>query len=312
MTPPQLTGDTPVLNIAHPGEVHVFVLLRHELDITVLNRFHRRFCQHVGADVPLVGQHRLDHHATTIAVRYGQVVRFNLFQQAEGVNGSHHRFTRGKALQLLELCRNFAGVDVGFVAFGVVHLCALTDIAVKGQDVDHRQGVTTAHFVVVKVVCRGDLHAAGAFLHVRVLVAHNWNATVNQRQHHEFTDQIFVARIFRVHRDAGIPQQGLRTGGGNDQVIFTVSGFRAIGQRVADMPHGAFRFAVLNFQVRNRGAQLRIPVYQALATVDQIFFIEANEHLFHGVGEAFVHREALALPVHGVAETAHLAGDGAA
>jgi hypothetical protein len=43
VTPPQLTGDTPVLNIAHPGEVHVFVLLRHELDVAVFNRFNRRF-----------------------------------------------------------------------------------------------------------------------------------------------------------------------------------------------------------------------------------------------------------------------------
>ena len=106
VTPPQLAGDAPVLNIAHPGEIHVFVLLRHELDIAVLNRLYRRFCQHVGAHVPLVGQHRFDHHAAAVAVRDGQVVRFDLFQQAQRVNSGNYRFTRGKALQLLELRRD--------------------------------------------------------------------------------------------------------------------------------------------------------------------------------------------------------------
>ena len=78
------------------------------------------------------------------------------------------------------------------------------------------------------------------------------------------------------------------------------------------MPHGAFRLAVFHFQVRNSGAQFRVPVYQALATVNQVFFVQANKDFFHGIGKTFVHSETLALPVNGVAETAHLAGNGAA
>ena len=106
VTPPQLTGDTPVLNVAHPGEVHVFVLLRHELNVAVLDRFNRRFSQHVGTYVPLIGEHRFDNDAAAVAVWYGQIVRFNLVQQAQRVDGGNHRFTRGKALQLLELRRD--------------------------------------------------------------------------------------------------------------------------------------------------------------------------------------------------------------
>lgn len=90
-------------------EIHVFVLLRYELNVAVLNRFHRRFCQHVGTDVPLVGQHWFDNHAATVAVRYGQIVRFNFFQQAQRVNRGNYRFTCGKALQFLKLCRDFIG-----------------------------------------------------------------------------------------------------------------------------------------------------------------------------------------------------------
>ncbi|CCK17247.1 hypothetical protein BN136_3257 [Cronobacter universalis NCTC 9529] len=106
VAPPELTGDTPVLNIAHPGEVHVFVLLRHKLNIAVFYRFHRRFRQHVGTHVPLVGQHRFDNHAAAVAVRHGQIVRFDLFEQAEFIHGRHDRFTRGEALHFLELRRD--------------------------------------------------------------------------------------------------------------------------------------------------------------------------------------------------------------
>ncbi len=125
------------------------------LNVAVFNGFDCWLGQHVRAHVPLVGQHRLDHHAAAIAVRDGQVVRFDLFQQAEGVNRRNNGFTRREAFQFLELRRDLAGVDVGFIAFGVVDFRAFADVAVKGKDVDHRQLVTTTHFVVVKVVRRG-------------------------------------------------------------------------------------------------------------------------------------------------------------
>ncbi len=60
--------------------------------------------------------------------------------------------------------------------------------------------------------------------------------------------------------------------------------------------------------VRSFGSQLT----EAFAAVDQVFFVQANKDFFHGIGKPLVHGEALALPVHGVAETAHLTGNGAA
>ena len=164
-------------------------------------------------------------------------MRFNFFQQAQRINGGNHRFTRGKAFQLLELGRDFIGINVGLFAFGVVHFRGFTDVTVKGQNIDHRQAVTFPNFVVVKVVRRGDLHAAGAFFHISVFIADDGNAAVNQRQNNKFANQIFITRIFRVDGHAGIAQYGFRTGGGDDQVIFTISGFRAVSQRIADVPH---------------------------------------------------------------------------
>ncbi|CSI69587.1 Uncharacterised protein [Vibrio cholerae] len=69
MTPPQLARDTPVLNITHPREVHVLVLFWYELNIAIFYRFNRWFRQNTCANVPLVSQHWLNYHATTVAVR---------------------------------------------------------------------------------------------------------------------------------------------------------------------------------------------------------------------------------------------------
>ena len=162
---------------------------------------------------------------------------FDLFQQAHRVDGSNNRFTRSKAFQLLELGRDSIGVNVRLFAFGVVHFCGFANVAIKGQNIDHRQRMATTDFIVVKVVRRGDFHAAGAFFHIGVFIANDWNTAIDQRQNHEFADQIFVAWIFRVHGHAGIAEDGFRTGGGDHQVTFTVSGFRAVSQRIADMPH---------------------------------------------------------------------------
>ncbi len=238
----------------------------------------------VGAHVPLVGQHRLDHHAAAVAVRHRQVVRFDLVQQAQLIEGGNHRFTRREALQAAELGRDLVAVFGADFAQGIEHFRFLADVAVEGQDVDHRQVVAMAHFVVVEVVRRGDLHAAGAFFHVGVFVADDPDAAVDQRQNDLFADQVFIAWVFRVDRHAGIAQQGFRTGGGDHQVIFAVGGFRAVGQRVAQVPQvEPSRLAVFHFQVGNGGAQLRIPVHQALAAVDQAFFVQAHEDFFHRV-----------------------------
>ncbi|MNN26403.1 hypothetical protein D3C81_1399080 [compost metagenome] len=58
--------------------------------------------------------------------------------------------------------------------------------------------------------------------------------------------------------------------------------------------------------------QLGVPVDQALAAVDQAVLVQAHEGFLDRLGEALVHGEALARPVHRGAEAADLPGDGAA
>src|SRR5690606_16474538 len=68
VAPPQLAGNTPVLDVTHPGEIHVFVLLGHELDAAVFHGGNGRLGQRLGGHVPLVGQPGLDHHAGAVAL----------------------------------------------------------------------------------------------------------------------------------------------------------------------------------------------------------------------------------------------------
>eukprot|EP00906_Rhabdomonas_costata_P016650 RCo023910 len=281
VTPPQLTGDTPVLNITHPGEVHVFILFRYELNTAILHRFNRRFRQHVRTHIPLVGQHWLDRHTTTVAVRLLQYVIFDLVHQAFGFQCGNDRFTRRITLQTGEFSRHGSRIRLAWIAFAVIHFRFSTNMRIQREDVDHWQMMTFTHFMVIEIVRRSDLHTASAFFHVGMFVSHDRNTTAHQRQLDKLANQRFVTRIFRVHCHRSITQHGFRTRGRYDQVIVAFSRLLAIRQRIAQMPHVAFDFFVLNFQIRDRGMQFRIPVHQTFAAIDQILFIQTYEHFLY-------------------------------
>ncbi len=163
-----------------------------------------------------------------------------------------------------------------------------------------------ADFVVVEVVRRGDLHAAGTESRIDVGVGDDRDIAPGERQLHPLSDQVTIAFIFRVHRDRGIAEHGFGARGGNHQVA------AAVAQRVAQVPHAAVFFLGDDLEVGYRGVQLRIPVDEPLAAIDQPFPVQAHEHLAYRLRELRVHREAFARPVDRVAEPALLARDIAA
>ncbi len=66
---------------------------------------------------------------------------------------------------------------------------------------------------------------------------------------------------------------------------------------------------VFYFQVGDGGVQLRVPVDQTLAAVDQAVFVQANKGLFYRFGQAVIHGEALTAPVNRAAQATNLASD---
>ena len=109
-----------------------------------------------------------------------------------------------------------------------------------------------------------------------------------------------------MHRDRAVAEQGFRAGSGDNQIA------AALGERITDVPEKAVFLGADHFQIGHGGMQHRIPVHQALAAIDQPFFIQPDEHLAHRRRQTLVHGEALARPVHRSAHAPQLPGDGAA
>jgi len=312
VAPPQLTADAPVLDVTHPREVHVFVLLWHERDAAVFNGGNRWFCQWLGRHVPLVGQPRLDDGARAVAFRYFQGVIVDADQQTGFVKVRHDLLARFEAIQTGVFGRQGAIDSFVQLAVEVEHLSSRQHFGVFVEDVQQWQVMALADFVVVEIVGRGDFHAAGAEFRIAVIVSDDRDAATNQWQLNKLADQGLVAFVFRVYRNGSVAEHGFWTGGSNHQVIQTFGGFGAVSQRVAQVPQETFLVVVFHFKVGNCGVQLGVPVDQTLAAVDQTVFVQANKGFFHGFGQAVIHGEAFAAPVYGRAKATDLTADVAA
>ena len=113
-----------------------------------------------------------------------------------------------------------------------------------------------------------------------------------------------VAFVVGIHRDRDVAQHRLRPGRRDHDVAGAIA-----RPRVADLPDLALLLVVLDLEVRHRRAERRVPVDEALAAIDETVVEEADERLQHGGREPRIHREALARPVAGRAEPAHLVRD---
>ena len=163
------------------------------------------------------------------------------------------------------------------------------------------------HRVVVGVVRRRDLDDAGAEVLVNVVVGNNGDFAPHQWQRDRLADQVLVALILRVHHHRHVAQHRFGSRGGHHQFFAT-----AIGQRIGDVPQKTVFFGAFDFEVGDGGFQLRVPVHQALAAVDQALLVQPHEGFGDHLGQLVVHGEVFAAPVHRGAHAAHLAGDGVA
>src|SRR6185437_13652744 len=138
----------------------------------------------------------------------------------------------------------------------------LVERGARSQDVDLFQAVAQADLVVVEIVRRRDLDAAGAEGGVDVGVGNDWYRPVSERQRQAFADEMFVALVVRIHGDGRVAQHRLRTGGGHYDLT------RPVFQRIAQMPKVTFLLLALYFEVGERREQHGVPVDQPLAPID--------------------------------------------
>ena len=200
VTPPQLTGNAPVVYVLHPAQIGLGEAVGHELGLALVDNVHSRLCERRHLDEPLRRGHRLNSRAAAVA---GADVVFVVLDLNE-------------VAAFLEVLNN------RLAALVAVHALVLAAVCVDGRVlVEHEnllEVVALTHLEVVRVVARRNLDTAGAELHVNVLVAEDRDLAVHDREDAGLADQVLVALVVRVDRDAGIAHEGLRTGGRNDQI----------------------------------------------------------------------------------------------
>ena len=203
----------------------------------------------------------------------------------------------------------------------------------------HRDAAPLGDAVVVEVVGAGDLHRAGAELRIGILVdddgdlpARLLRADGNLAQP---AHDRRVAGVGRVDRDRPVAEHGLGARGGDGDVVALLLehdiavlvaldigvGF-AVGERILEVPHVAVDLDVLDLEIGDRGLEMRVPVHQPLAPVDQPLAVHVDEDPDDGVVEVALlargragragHGEGVARPVARRAEPLELVDDGAA
>ena len=307
VAPPELAADTPIGDVVHPLVVGVDPVLWHKLHFARLHRINGFLrnafaCGVLRADVvhghkPLVGQHGFHHLAGASANRQHHFVRFDLQHQTHGFQVGIDGFARNKSVHPLVSSR-----------------AVLVDFGVQGEDGDERQVVALRTGVVIEVVGAGDLHAARAEFAVNEVIGNDGDLAVAQRQVHHLAQKMFVAFVFRMHRQRAVGHHGLGSCGGNRHAFLhhAVNQLRSLGKGVADVVHVSVRFGGFDFQVGHRAHQHWVPIDQALATVNQALLVQLDKGVGDHGGQFVVHGEVLAAPVHAVAHAAHLLGDGVA
>ena len=166
VAPPELPAHRPVAFFTKPVEIALGVAVGHDANLSLRDGIQRRLRDLAHADEPLIGQERLDRCLRPVGVGEVDDAILHLHELAGCLEIGHH--------PRAGLHHHEAGVGA---RLGVERALGL-------QDVDHRQLLPQADVVVVGIVGRRDLHAAGAHLGLRPLVGDERNRSAEQRKPH--------------------------------------------------------------------------------------------------------------------------------
>ncbi len=257
--PPELPADTPVLDVVHPVEVGLRPVLGNEANPAGLDGLDRGFRERLDLHVPLIGEVRLDNRVRAIAARNLDRVILDLVQQPQRLEFGDDLVACDEAVE--------SAVGLGYL---------VVERRVVGQDVVHRQVMALADFVVIEIVRRRYLDAAGAELGLDVVVGNNRDLSADDGEFDFLAHEVTVALVVGVHGDGAVAQHGFGAGRRDDKMAVAVS------QRIAEMPEFAGFVLRQHLEVGQCRVQDRIPIHEALAPVDQSFLVQGDEDLAHG------------------------------
>ena len=294
MTPPQLTRDTPVLDVLQPVLIGVHVFLWIELQFTIEHGRQSDVSKVLHIEEPLQRETGLNGGVgVTLRVAYLVDVVLNLLHQTGFLQ------VLGNLLAAVEAVHTD------------IERTLLRDGTISIEDIDGLQVVGLAQHVVVGVVSRGHLQATRTELDIHVAVLDNGNHAVHQRNNHLLALQPLVLRVLGVDTHSGITHDGLRTRGGYDSVVAAVVFMDDISflvlvccdiiaatlDIILQVEQMTLLFLVNNLLSREGGQCLGVPVDHAQTTIDESLVVEVNKHLDNTLRALLVHREGGAVPV---------------
>ncbi len=285
---PQLAGDVPVADVAHPAQVLLAPALRVKAQIVVLRHGDRRPRQRFHPHPPLCRDDRLDNGPAAIAVADRVPVGLDFLQRALGAQHLDDTIACLWHLEAMEL-RNLRDVHP----------------PVQAQDAQDRQVMPLPNVIVGGVVPGRHLDCARTEFLVDGLVGDDRHPAVGDGQHDGLADQVFVAPVVRMDGDPGIAHHRLRARRRDRDRAATFD-------RVVQVIQVSILFFVLHLKVGNRALVPRAPVDDPRTAIDQPFFPQLDEDVADRLHVGRVHGEADARPIGGEAEAAHLLQDGVA
>ena len=274
MSPPELSGYTPVTDIIQPVVVCLVHTLRNQLQLTAYYCFLRRLCHLAHLDEPLWLYKWLYRCLTAVMCTNHMLMWYNLHEKPE-------------SLQVINHCLS---------CLVTVHACVLAtklvDCGIIVHNIDLFEIMTLSNLKIVRIVCRCDLYTAGSEIFIYIRIRDHRDLTIGQRQLQHLAYNILVALIFRIDCHGCIAKQRLRTCGCD---LYKSSFFA--NNRIIDVPEEAVLFLVYNLCIGNGCLTDRTPVYDTGTTIHISFFIQLAEYLCDCLVISFIHRETLTIPV---------------
>ena len=289
LTPPQLTRDTPVLDVLHPVAVYILIFLGNKLDLVLHHRAGCGLSQFLHRQEPLHRQLRLDGHTRTLRETYVVGVSLGLLQQVS------------RSQILLDLLTNHKAVHT------YVHTHLVVQRTVVVEDVDGLQTILLAEHIVVHVVCGSNLQCTRTELDIDIRIADNGNRATNQRHNHTcIGGQPRVTLVIGINTQSSITQNGLGAGcSHDDRAISTLN-------LITQVVELTVRLLVDHLLVRESCLCRGVPVDHTNTAIDLTLVVEINEDLDHTLGARIVHREAGTIPVARCTQLTQLLEDDAA
>ena len=162
VTPPELSGNTPVPDIFQPVKVDLIKTFRNEFQLAGFQCLDCRFCHLFHLYEPLLFYHWLYCSLTA-------VMGTNCMSMGNHLN---------QKSQFLQVLYN------GLSGFITIHTVILASCKAYGSIIVHycqfRQLVSSSNFKVVRVMSRSDLNASGTEFFINIGICNHWNLSSSQ------------------------------------------------------------------------------------------------------------------------------------